>query len=168
MTSTTLLGKNKIDVLQSQLETAYDRYVDANMLYEAKKRKKIVLQEANNKLEEEVAALRNYARPVIEVKDQEVQIDLKVTKTQDEGVSAKKMDIDVLEEKKETEINTIKGLLIYKIDILKRASQNVHNMYISLQRTEYQCLEALQVLNPLFNQWGPYSLFFDKLTHFLT
>ena len=78
------------------------------------------------------------------------------------------MDIEVLEEKKEIEISTMKGFLIYRIDILKRNSQNVHSTYISLQGIEYQCLEALQILTPLFNQWGPYSLFFDKLTHFLT
>ena len=41
-------------------------------------------------------------------------------------------------------------------------------MYISLQGTEYQCGEDLKVLTPLFNQWGPYSLFFDNITHFLT
>ena len=78
------------------------------------------------------------------------------------------MDIDVLDEKKETKINTMKGLLIYKIDILKRVSQNVHGMYISLQGIEYQCSKALEILTPLCTQWGPYSLFFDKLTHLLT
>lgn len=29
MTSTTLVGKNKIDVLQSQLENTYEMYIDA-------------------------------------------------------------------------------------------------------------------------------------------
>ena len=43
MTSTALLGKNKIDVLQSQIETAYDRYVDTRRLYEAETRKTYVL-----------------------------------------------------------------------------------------------------------------------------
>ena len=32
MTSTTLLGKKKIDVLQNQLEIVYDRYVDVRRL----------------------------------------------------------------------------------------------------------------------------------------
>ena len=41
--SSALLGKNKIDVLQSQLETTYDRYVDARRLYEADARKTFVL-----------------------------------------------------------------------------------------------------------------------------
>ena len=47
-------------------------------------------------------------------------------------VSAKKMDIDVLKEKKETKINTVKGILNYRIDILKWVSQSVHGIYISL------------------------------------
>ena len=75
MTPTTLPCKNKIDVLQSQLETTYDRYVDTRRLYEAEARKTYILQEINNKLEEEIAALKKNSRPVIEVKDQEVQID---------------------------------------------------------------------------------------------
>ena len=62
MTSTTLLGKNKIVVLQSQLETTYDRYVDARRLYEVEARKTYILQEANNKLEDEIFALKNNAR----------------------------------------------------------------------------------------------------------
>ena len=109
MTSIVLLGKNKIDVLQSQLETTYDRYVDTRRLYEAKARKTFVLQEANNKLEEEIAAMKK--------KDQEVQTDLVTIELQDEGVSIEKMYIEVLEVKKETKINTMKGLLIYRINI---------------------------------------------------
>ena len=38
-----LLGKNKIDVLQSQLEIAYDRYAEARRLYEAEARKSYIL-----------------------------------------------------------------------------------------------------------------------------
>ena len=67
MTSTTLLGKNKIDVLQSELETAYDRYVDTKRLYEAEARNNFVLQEANNKLEEEIATLKTNTRLVTHV-----------------------------------------------------------------------------------------------------
>ena len=166
--SSTLLGKNKIVVLQSQLETSYDRYVDARRLYEAEARKTYVLQEANNKLEDEIATLKNNAKPLKEVKDQAMQTDPLVIEIQDEGVSTEQMDIEVLEEKKETEISTMKGLLIYRIDILKRISHNVRNTFLSLQGIEFQCTEVLQVLTLLFNQWGPYSLFFDKITQLLT
>ena len=69
-------------------------------------------------MEEEIVALKTNARPVIEVKDQEVQTDPVTIELQDEGVSVEHMDIEVLEEKKEIEINTMKGLLIYRIDIL--------------------------------------------------
>ena len=119
-------------------------------------------------MEEEIVALKNNARLVTEIKDQVVQIDPKITKTQDKGVSTETTEIDVLEDKKEIQINIMKVLLTYRIDMLKRISQNMHSIYISLQGIEYQCSEALQVLNPLFNQWGPYSIFFDKLTHLLT
>ena len=91
-----------------------------------------------------------------------------IIETQEEGVSAEQMDIEVLEENKETEINTMKGLLIHRIDILKRISQNVHGTFLLLQGTEFKCIEALNILTPLFNKWGPYSLFFDKLTQLLT
>ena len=66
-----------------------------------------------------------------------------IIEIQDEGVSTEQMDIEALEEKKETEINTMKGLLIHKIDILKRISQNVHSTFLSLQGTKFQCTEAL-------------------------
>ena len=78
------------------------------------------------------------------------------------------MDIEVLKEKKEIEITTMKGLLIHRINIIKRISQNLHSTFLSLQGIEFQCTKALNILTPLFNQWGPYSLFFDKLTQFLT
>ena len=73
MTSTALLGKNKIDVLQSQLETTYDRHVDTRRLYEAEARKNYILQEANNKLGEEIVSLKNNDRLVTGVRDQAVQ-----------------------------------------------------------------------------------------------
>ena len=95
-----------IDVLQSQLETAYDRYVDTRRLYEVEAIKTYILQQAINKLEDEISTLKNNARPIIEVKDQVVQTDPLVIEIQDEGVSAEQMDIEVLEEKKETEIGT--------------------------------------------------------------
>ena len=60
-----------------------------------------------------------------------------VIEIQDEGVSTEKMDIEVLEEKKEIEIEIMKGLIIYRIDILKRISQNVHNKFLSLQGIEF-------------------------------
>ena len=135
--SSTLLGKSKIDVLQGQLEEAYDRYVEARRLYDTEARKAYVLQEENKKLEDEIAALKSNARPIIEVRDQEVQIDPMIIETQEEGVSAEQMDIEVLEEKKEIEINTMKGLLIHRIDILKRISQNVHSTFLSLQGTKF-------------------------------
>ena len=91
-----------------------------------------------------------------------------VIEIQDEVVSTEKMDIEVLEEKKEIEISAMKGLLIYRIEILKRISTNVQIKFLSLQGIEFQYTEALQFLTPLFNQWGPYSLFFDKLTQLLT
>ena len=69
MTSTALLGKNKIDVLQSQLEIAYDKYVDTRRLYEAKARKTYILQEANNRMDGEIATLKNNARTITEVRD---------------------------------------------------------------------------------------------------
>ena len=71
--SSTLLGKSKIDVLQAQLETTYDRYVEARRLYDTEARKAYVLQEANKKLEDEITALKSNARLVTEVRDQEVQ-----------------------------------------------------------------------------------------------
>ena len=55
-----------------------------------------------------------------------------IIETQEEGVSTEQMDIEVLEEKKETKINTMKGLLIHRINIIKRISQNVHNTFLSL------------------------------------
>ena len=55
-----------------------------------------------------------------------------IIEIQDEGVSTEHIDNEVLEEKKEIEINTMKGLLIYRIDILKRISQNVHSTFLSL------------------------------------
>ena len=91
-----------------------------------------------------------------------------VIEIQDEGVSAEQMDIEVLEEKKEVEINAMKGLMIHKINIINRISQNVHSTFLSLQGIEFQFTEALQILTPLFNQWGPYSLLLDKLTQLLT
>ena len=130
--SSTLLGKSKIDVLQGQLEEAYDRYVEARRLYDTEARRAYVLQETNKKLEDEMATLKSNARPIIEVRDQEVQTNPVIIETHKEGVSTKKMDIEVLEEKKEIEINTMKGLLIHRIDILKRISQNVHNTFLSL------------------------------------
>ena len=117
---------------QGQLEEAYDRYVEARRLYEVDARKSYILQEANKKLEDEIVTLKRVSRPVIEVKDQEVQIDPVIIETQEEGVSAEQMDIEVLEEKKEIEINTMKGLLIHRNYILKRISQNVHGTFLSL------------------------------------
>ena len=54
MTSTILLGKNKIDVLQNQLGTAYDRYIDTRRLYEVEARNKFVLHEANSNLKKKL------------------------------------------------------------------------------------------------------------------
>ena len=67
--SSALLGKSKIDVLQGQLEEAYDRYVEARRLYDTEARKAYVLQEANKKLEDEISALKCNARLVTEVRD---------------------------------------------------------------------------------------------------
>ena len=67
--SSTWLGKRKIDVLQGQLEEAYDRYVEARRLYDIEARKAYVLQEANKKLEDEIVALKSNARPITEVRD---------------------------------------------------------------------------------------------------
>ena len=81
-----------------------------------------------------------------------MQIDAEITRITGDGILAEQMDIDVLDEKKEIEINTMKGLLSHRISILKRISQNVHGIYISLQGTEYQCSEALEFLTPFLTQ----------------
>ena len=109
--------------------------MEVRRLYDTEARKAYVLQEANKKLEDEIAALKSNARPIIEVRDPEVQTDLVIIETQEEGVYAEQMEIEVLEEKKEIEINKMKGLLIHRIDILKRISQSVHNTFLSLEGT---------------------------------
>ena len=83
-------------------------------------------------------------------------------------VQVEQMDIGDLDVGKETKIRTMKTLITHWINILKRISQNLHAMYISIQGTKYLGYEALTVLTPLFTQWGPYSLFFDKLMPMLT
>ena len=40
------------------------------------------------------------------------------------------MDIEVLEEKKEIEISTMKGLLIYRIGVLRRISKNIYSIWV--------------------------------------
>lgn len=79
------------------------------------------------------------------------------------------MDIDerYFEASKDTKIRTIKSLLIHKINALKIVSQNVHRSYLALQGEEYRCSEAISLLCPLFNTWGPYTPFFDSFVHML-
>ena len=54
------------------MEIVYDRYVEARRLYEVEARKSYVLQEENKKLEDEIVALKSNAKPITEVRDQEV------------------------------------------------------------------------------------------------
>ena len=49
--------------------------MEARRLYDTEARKAYVLQEMNKKLEDEISALNNNARPITEVRDQEIQTD---------------------------------------------------------------------------------------------
>lgn len=55
------------------------------------------------------------------------------------------------------------GMVSHRVSILKRISQQAHHMFIVLQNAKYSCNEALTWLTPIFNQWGPYIQFFDRL-----
>ena len=51
----------------------------------------------------------------------------------------------------------------HRIEILKNISQWAHNFYISLQNSEKFCNEALSWLSPIFNLWGKYIQFIERL-----
>ena len=73
-----------------------------------------------------------------------------------------------MEKYKKMEVRMMKNMLAYKINVLKKISQNFHSSYTSLQGAEYQGSEALSLLSPLLTKWGPYIPFFDRLVPILT
>lgn len=62
---------------------------------------------------------------------------------------------------------TFERLIKHRIEILKLISQSVHYTFLNLKNVETQCKESVEILGPLFTQWGPYHQFFDKLVPML-
>lgn len=73
------------------------------------------------------------------------------------------MEIEAPNQNNQLKVDVLKGMLYHKLEILKKVSQQVHNIFISLQNAGHVCDEALAMLNPIFNQWAPYNHFFDSL-----
>ena len=65
-------------------------------------------------------------------------------------------------------MNTLKVMLIHRVEVLKRVSQIVHSIFTSLKSVEDTCNESLTWLTSIFNQWGPYIQFFDSLIILVT
>ena len=57
----------------------------------------------------------------------------------------------------------LQGMLNHRIGILKRISQDTYSAFTNLQTSEQVCNEAVNWLDPIFPQWGPYMQFFDRL-----
>ena len=53
--------------------------------------------------------------------------------------------------------------MIHMIGILKRIFQDLYSAFTNLQTVEQVCNEAINWLDPIFQQWGPYMQFFDRL-----
>ena len=53
-------------------------------------------------------------------------------------------------------------MLSHRIGILKRISQHAQSEFTNLQTVEKICNEAVNWLDPIFQQWGPYMQFFDR------
>lgn len=157
LTSTSLLGKNKIDVLKEQLCTTYERYVDTRRQYEVETKKTYVLEQRNLQLENEVKTWKNIARIAVEVEDTGIQIDDYASGLGDTSGQPIITDKEEIESSKEIEIRIMQNLLIHKIGSLKHSSQTIHRSYIALHGVEYQCSEAISLLSPLFTTWGPYT-----------
>ena len=71
-TSVALLGKNKMDVIQAQLEGAYERFIKTRRQYVEQMKKNFVLEKKTLKLENEIVALKNTIKSAIEIQDKGV------------------------------------------------------------------------------------------------
>jgi hypothetical protein len=119
------------------------------------------LEQLNKGLEKELKTLVTSARPVTEVIDQGTQTDAVALSS---GVAEPELEPDI---SSEVEKRTLQGMIGHKIDVLKLVSQSVHYTFLNLKIAEKQCNESVEILGPLFTQWGPYLQFFDKLVPML-
>jgi hypothetical protein len=161
MQSAVSLGTSKMHVLEDQLHNVYDRYVEAKKNYEEEMKRSYVLEQLNKGLERELKTLVTSARPVTEVIDQGTQTDAVAFSPH---VAEPEPEPDLVSE---IEKRTLQGMMSHKIDVLKLVSQSVHYTFLNLENAEKQCNESVEILGPLFTQWGPYLQFFDKLVPML-
>ena len=59
--------------------------------------------------------------------------------------------------------NVMMNMFNHRISVLKRISQDAYNAFINLQLAKQMCKEAIGWLDQIFQQWGPYMQFFDRL-----
>ena len=111
MTSTALLGKKKIDILQSQLNVFYDTYVDARRHYEDEMKRSYVLEQENAQLENEIKLLKTTVMPIIEVNDQNTQIDESIIGRGREAPQTEQMEVDEFDIGKEVEVRIVKNII---------------------------------------------------------
>ena len=73
------------------------------------------------------------------------------------------MEVEVLQSDNATKKSVMMNMLSQRISILKKITQDAYNAFINLQSIEQMCKELVGWLDPIYQQWGPYMQFFDRL-----
>ena len=73
------------------------------------------------------------------------------------------VETDTIPSGYDTKKSVMMNILSHRIIFLKRISQDAYSIFINLQSSEQVCKDAMGWLESIFQQWGLYMQFFDRL-----
>ena len=73
------------------------------------------------------------------------------------------IDAPLTQQGDEVRTSIFKSMISQRVENLKSISHQAHTLYNYLQILEQFCNKALSWISPIFNIWGPYIQFLERL-----